>query len=42
MKRLVIVLSALAVAGLCGCAGAYVAGDLGAGHGSPGTHTPAR
>jgi hypothetical protein len=30
MRRFALVLWTLAVAGLCGCAGAYVAGDAGA------------
>jgi outer membrane lipoprotein SlyB len=31
MRTLAVVLSTLAIVGLCGCAGAYVAGDVGAG-----------
>jgi hypothetical protein len=42
MRTLAVVLSALAVAGLCGCAGAYVAGDIGAGNSYPYTHSTSR
>jgi hypothetical protein len=34
MRTLAVGLSALAIVGLCGCAGAYVAGDVGAGNSS--------
>jgi len=42
MRTLAVVLCALAMAGLCGCAGAYVAGDVGAGNSSVDTHPTSR
>ena len=42
MRRLAVVLSALAIIGLCGCAGAYVAGDIGAGSTSQDVHPASR
>jgi hypothetical protein len=42
MRRLAVVLSALAIIGLCGCAGAYVAGDVGAGNSSQDARSTSR
>jgi hypothetical protein len=42
MRPLAIVLSALAILGLGGCAGAYVAGDVGAGTPSVDAHATPR
>ena len=42
MRTLAVVLSTLAIIGLCGCAGAYVAGDVGAGSSSLDAHPVSR
>jgi hypothetical protein len=42
MRTLAVVLFALAIAGLYGCAGAYVAGDVGGGHSYSDAHPTPR
>jgi hypothetical protein len=42
MRTLAVVLSTLAIIGLCGCAGAYVAGDVGGGNSSLDAHPTSR
>ena len=42
MRTLATVLSALAIVGLCGCAGVYVAGDAGGGSRSIDAHPASR